>query len=145
MIDWYWFYLFFFIKIDYFFLESKTVHLWCQDGIYWILVHNKKCTWILSIQHVAHAATVNATSSLPFSIDTIQDFFSNFRIKCQLNFLADQRTFGRWRLKNPDFWLSKSIFYVKNYPNLSKFFFSLKNINLGASLLLLTFFENFNF
>ena len=38
-------------------------------------------------------------------------------------FLADQPTFGRWRLKNPDFWLSKSIFYVKNYPNLSNFFF----------------------
>ena len=35
--------------------------------------------------------------------------------------------------------LSKSIFYVKNHPNLSQFFFSLKNMNLGAHFLLLTF------
>ena len=47
--------------------------------------------------------------------------------------------------KSAKIWLSKSIFYVKNYPNLSQFFFSLKNINLGACFLLLTFFENFNF
>ena len=47
--------------------------------------------------------------------------------------------------KSAKIWLSKSIFYVKNYPNLSQFFFSLKNINLGAHFLLLTFFENFNF
>ena len=37
--------------------------------------------------------------------------------------MADQCTFGSWWLKNADFWLSKSIFYVKNYPNLSKIFF----------------------
>ena len=47
--------------------------------------------------------------------------------------------------KTAKIWLSKSIFYVKNYRNLSKFFFSLKNIILGACFLLLTFFENFNF
>ena len=35
-------------------------------------------------------------------------------------------------------------FLCQNYPNLS-IFFSLNNINLGASLLLLTFFENFIF
>ena len=40
---------------------------------------------------------------------------------------------------------SKSIFLVKNYPNLSQFFFSLKNINLGAHSLLLTFFDIINF
>ena len=37
-------------------------------------------------------------------------------------------------------WLSKSIFYVKNHPNLSQCF-SLKNSNLGANFLLLTFFD----
>ena len=42
------------------------------------------------------------------------------------------------------FWLSKSIFYVWNYPKLSKFF-SLKNIILVAHFSLLTFFKNFNF
>ena len=42
-------------------------------------------------------------------------------------------------------WHSKSIFYIKNYPNLSQFFFSLKNINLGAHFLLLTFCDNINF
>ena len=31
--------------------------------------------------------------------------------------------FGRWWLKNPDFWHSKSIFYVKKWPILSNFFF----------------------
>ena len=41
-------------------------------------------------------------------------------------------------------WLSKSIFYVKNHPNLSQFF-SLKNTNLGAHFLLLTFFDKINF
>ena len=46
---------------------------------------------------------------------------------------------------HPTCWLSKSIFYVKNYPNLSQFFFSLKNINLGARFLLLTFFDNIIF
>ena len=35
--------------------------------------------------------------------------------------------------------LSKSIFYFKNYSNLSQFFFSWKNINLGAHFLLLMF------
>ena len=40
--------------------------------------------------------------------------------------------------------LSKSIFYV-NVSESFSFFFSLKNINLGACFLLLTFFENFNF
>ena len=38
--------------------------------------------------------------------------------------------------KSAKIWLSKSIFYVKNYPNLSQFFFSLKNINLGAHFLI---------
>ena len=46
--------------------------------------------------------------------------------------------------KSAKTWLSKSIFYVKNHPNLSHFF-SLKNTNLGAHLLLLTFFDNVNF
>ena len=40
--------------------------------------------------------------------------------------------------------LWKSIFCVKNHQNLSHFF-SLKNINLGAHFLLLTFFDNINF
>ena len=43
--------------------------------------------------------------------------------------------------KSAKIWLSKSINYVKNYPNLSIFFFSLKNINSGAHFLLLTFFD----
>ena len=38
----------------------------------------------------------------------------------------------------------QTIFYVKNYMNLSNFF-SLKNIFLGAHFLLLIFFENSNF
>ena len=46
--------------------------------------------------------------------------------------------------KSTIIWLSKSIFYVKNHPNLSGFF-SLKNMNLGAYFLLLTFFDNLNF
>ena len=37
--------------------------------------------------------------------------------------------------------LSKSIFYLKNHRNLSQFFSSLKNTNLGAHYLLLTFFD----
>ena len=40
--------------------------------------------------------------------------------------------------------LSKSIFCVKSHPNLSHFF-SLKNTNLGAHFLLLTFFDKINF
>ena len=46
--------------------------------------------------------------------------------------------------KSAKIWLSKSIFYVKNHSNLSHFF-SLKNTNLGAHFLLLTFFDNINF
>ena len=42
--------------------------------------------------------------------------------------------------KSAKIWLSKSIFYVKNHPNLSHFF-SLKNTNVGAHFLLLTFFD----
>ena len=46
--------------------------------------------------------------------------------------------------KSAKIWLSKSIFYVKNHPNLSQFF-SLKNTNLGAHfLLLLLFFDKIN-
>ena len=37
-----------------------------------------------------------------------------------------------------------SIFYVKNHPNISDFF-SVKNTDLGAHYLLLTFFDNINF
>ena len=44
-------------------------------------------------------------------------------------------------LKSAKLWLSKSIFYVKNY----QIFFSLNNTNLGAHFLLLTFFHNINF
>ena len=40
------------------------------------------------------------------------------------------------------FWLSKSIFYVKNGRNLSNFF-TLKNMILGADIFLLLFFDNF--
>ena len=40
--------------------------------------------------------------------------------------------------------LSKSIFSVKNHPDLS-IFFSLKNTNLGTHYLLLTFFDGSNF
>ena len=47
--------------------------------------------------------------------------------------------------KSAKIWLSKSIFYVKNYLNLSQFFFSLKNINLGAHFLLLKFFDKIIF
>ena len=42
--------------------------------------------------------------------------------------------------KSAEIWRSKSIFYVKVLPNFSDFF-SLKNANLEAHLLL-TFFEN---
>ena len=44
-----------------------------------------------------------------------------------------------------NFWISKSIFYVKNYLNLSNFFSTLKNIIFRSTLLLFLFFENFNF
>ena len=37
------------------------------------------------------------------------------------------------------------IFYFKNHPNLSQFFFSLKNTNLEAHFLLLAFFDKINF
>ena len=43
--------------------------------------------------------------------------------------------------KVPYFWLSKSIFYIKNHWNLF-LFFSLKNTNLAAYFLLFTFFDN---
>ena len=46
--------------------------------------------------------------------------------------------------KSAKIWLSKLIFYVKNHLNVSHFF-SLKNTNLGAHFLLLTFFDNVNF
>ena len=46
--------------------------------------------------------------------------------------------------KSADFGVSKWIFYVKNYPNLSEKISS-KNMILGAHFLLMTFFENFNF
>jgi hypothetical protein len=46
--------------------------------------------------------------------------------------------------KSANFWLSKSIFYVKNYPNLSNFF-SLKNIIIVADFLLLILFGNLIF
>ena len=49
----------------------------------------------------------------------------------------------RIRIRKLDF--ESQFIYVKNYPNLSQFFFSLKNINLGANFLLLTFFDNINF
>ena len=45
-------------------------------------------------------------------------------------------------LQNSDY---QSFFYVKNYPNLSKFLLSLKSINLGHQFLLQTFFDNFIF
>ena len=48
-------------------------------------------------------------------------------------------------MKIANFWLSKSIFYVKNHWNLYQFFFSLKNTNLGAHFLLLTSFDYINF
>ena len=44
--------------------------------------------------------------------------------------------------KSAKIWHSKSIFYAKNHWNLSNFF-SLKNINLEAHFLLLTFFDIF--
>ena len=47
--------------------------------------------------------------------------------------------------KSAKVWLLKSIFYVKNHSNLSQFFFSLKNTNLGAHYLLLTCFDKINF
>ena len=40
------------------------------------------------------------------------------------------------------FGFSKSLFYVKNQPNLSEFF--LKNIKKGEQVLLLIFFDNSN-
>ena len=42
--------------------------------------------------------------------------------------------------KNAKIWLSKSIFYFRNHPNLSHFF-SLQNTNLWAHFLLLTIFD----
>ena len=42
--------------------------------------------------------------------------------------------------KSTEIWLSKSIVYVKNHPNLS-ISLSLKNTNLEAHILLLTFFD----
>ena len=48
-------------------------------------------------------------------------------------------------LKNAKIWLSKPIFYAKNHPNFSQFFFSLKNTNLGAHFLLLIFFDYIDF
>ena len=51
-----------------------------------------------------------------------------------------------YRMSNiAQFWFSKSFFYVKNWPNLSEFFFSLKNIKMGEQLLLMTYFDNFDF
>ena len=44
----------------------------------------------------------------------------------------------------PTFDFSKSIFYGKNHPNISDFF-SLKDKNLGAHFLLLTFHDKINF
>ena len=46
--------------------------------------------------------------------------------------------------KSAKIWFSRSIFYVKNYPNFSQFF-TLKNINLEAHFLLLIFFDKINF
>ena len=46
--------------------------------------------------------------------------------------------------KGTKFLLSKSFFYVENYPNTSHFL-SLKNINLGEKFLLSTFLMTSNF
>ena len=46
--------------------------------------------------------------------------------------------------KSAKSWIPKSIFYFKNYSNISDFF-SWKKTNLGAHFLLLTFFDNINF
>ena len=43
-----------------------------------------------------------------------------------------------WRLQK--FWLSKSIFYIKNHLHPSMKFFSLKNVNSGAQHILMTLF-----
>ena len=47
--------------------------------------------------------------------------------------------------KSAKIWLSKSIFWVKNHPNLFQSFFLLKNTNLGAQFLSLTFFDQIIF
>ena len=53
--------------------------------------------------------------------------------------------FGRNGRSNiAQFWFSKSFFCVKNQLNLSDFF-SLENIKIEEQLLLLTYFDNFDF
>ena len=47
--------------------------------------------------------------------------------------------------KSANFGLSKWIFYIKNHPNLSEFFFSWKNSKFCAHFLLRWFFYNFKF
>ena len=47
-------------------------------------------------------------------------------------------------VKNGKILTSKSIFYVKYYPNLSIFFF-IEEYDFRGTLMLFTFFENFNF
>ena len=55
--------------------------------------------------------------------------------KLEQNLPKNQQT--RRKLLTFENWVKcqMSIFYVKNYPNLSQFFFSLKNINLGPHIL----------
>ena len=71
-------------------------------------------------------------------------------VQCWKDFLPKNQHSQR-KLLNFENWcneeVSKSarIFYVKYHWNLCPFFFSLKNINLAANFLLLTFFDNINF
>ena len=85
------------------------------------------------------ASTLTSTVSSiqvcrPTLLDTIWDIFSNFCTKTWINWmdistfffercLADWCPIMNLALKIAKFWLSKSIFYVKNYQNSSKFFF----------------------
>ena len=99
----------------------------------------KKCFW------------QNMTIAILYNMERLSSFqagytkLEQFLLKHQHN----QRkllSFENWVngevSKSAKIWLSRPIFYVKNYPNLSQ---SFKYINLGSCFLLLTFFENFNF
>ena len=78
--------------------------------------------------------------------DFQSQFFTSKIIWIFLNFFFNLENWVKnWLSKSAKMWLSKSIFYVKNYVNLSQLFLSWKNINLGVCFLLMIFFENFNF
>ena len=103
------------------------------------VVRISKYTWCFSVNKLSLGFTI-----VSMAIQVVE--FSNGGYKIRKIFAHTQRrllNFEFWIIgelsKSAKIWLSKSIFYIKNNPNLS-LLFSLKNTNSGAH-----FFDEINF